>query len=387
MKIKLRENKGFTQVDIVVSIIILMLFTTLVSTLFYNSYISAVSSKRHSEATTYLSKIFESIELISYDNLENEIKDVINKIDSNKLSGTIVENGNAQKNLSTPYKAEVEIMNYNQMEGNTDKEDLVKLITVTIKYNSRKGKEETVTGKRLKTKEIIYEDSLEIIPNLYEGMIPISSETQATNEYATNWFDYSNEKAAKIMLHDGNYIPDTGEITNNGSSFVYVPRFAYKMNADESIEIKFLNTDDTCKDGSSTEINVESDSIESDKYYLPSCFSQNNIQVEGIWVGEYLSKRNTEGNDGEQIYIGKKDEANNYKYWTNLTDEEKQQKCNYLISDGANYGLKGNETAKVADTCINNMLEKLKKSDYKFIAEEIQENETDYQGSFRVIIY
>ncbi len=383
----LKKNNGFTQADIVISIVILMLFTTLVSALFYNSYISSIKSKRHSEATTYLSKIFESTELISYDNLENEIIDVINKIDSDKLSGTIVENGNSQANLSTPYKAEVEIMNYNQMEGNTDKEDLVKQITVTIKYNSRKDKEETVTAKRLKTKETIYKDRLEIIPNLYEGMIPISSETQATNKYATNWFDYSKEKVAKIMLQDGNYNTDTGEITNEGSSFVYVPRFAYKINADESVEIKFLNTDNTCKDGSSTEINVETSTIENDKYYLPSCFSQNNIQVAGIWIGEYLSKRNTEGNNGEQIYIGKKDEANNYKYWTNLTNEEKQEKCNYLISDGANYGLKGDETAKIADTNINNMLEKLKKSNYKYIAEAIQENETDYEGSFRVIIY
>lgn len=383
----LKKNNGFTQADIVISIVILMLFTTLVSALFYNSYISSIKSKRHSEATTYLSKIFESTELISYNNLENEIIDVINKIDSDKLSGTIVENGNTQANLSTPYKAEVEIMNYNQMEGNTDKEDLVKQITVTIKYNSRKDKEETITAKRLKTKETIYKDRLEIIPNLYEGMIPISSETQATNKYATNWFDYSKEKVAKIMLQDGNYNTDTGEITNEGSSFVYVPRFAYKINADESVEIKFLNTDNTCKDGSSTEINVETSTIENDKYYLPSCFSQNNIQVAGIWIGEYLSKRNTEGNNGEQIYIGKKDEANNYKYWTNLTNEEKQEKCNYLISDGANYGLKGDETAKIADTNINNMLEKLKKSNYKYIAEAIQENETDYEGSFRVIIY
>lgn len=384
---KLKRDGGFTQVDIVISITILVLFTSLISALFYNSYISSTISKRHSEATTYLSKIFESMELISYDNLENEIINVINEIDSDKLAGTIVKNGNAQTNLSTPYKAEVKIAKYNEMDGNTDKEDLVKQITVTIKYNSRKGKEETVTGERLKTKETIYKDSLEIIPNLYEGMIPISSETQATNKYATNWFDYSKEKVAKIMLQDGNYDTDTGKITNEGSSFVYVPRFAYKINSDESVDIKFLNTDNTCKDGSSTQINNESDNIENDKYYLPSCFSQNNIQVAGIWIGEYLSKQNTEGNNGEQVYIGEKNEANNYKYWTNLTDEEKQEKCNYLISNGANYGLKGDETAKVADTSINNMLDILKKSNYKFIAEEIKENEQDYAGSFRIIIY
>ena len=77
----LKKNSGFTQVDIVISITILVLFTSLISALFYNSYISSTISKRHSEATTYLSKIFESMELISYDNLENEIIGVINKID------------------------------------------------------------------------------------------------------------------------------------------------------------------------------------------------------------------------------------------------------------------------------------------------------------------
>lgn len=383
----IKKNDGFTQADIVISIVILMFFTTLISTLFYNSYVSSTISKRHSEATTYLTRIFESMELISYDDLENEIINVINEIDIEKLSGTIVENGNITTTLSTPYKTEVEIVNYNKMDGNTDKEDLVKQITVTIKYKSRNNKEENITAKRLKTKETIFKDNLEIIPNIYEGMIAISSTTQATNKYATNWFDYSKEKPAKIMLQDGNYNTETGEITNEGSSFVFIPRFAYKIDLEGNVDIKFLNTDNTCKDGSSTEIYTERENTEIDKYYLPSCFSQDNIQVSGIWIGEYLSKKNTEGNDGEQVYIGEKNEVNNYKYWTDLTDEEKQEKCNYLISENANYGLKEDEIAKVADSNIYDMIEKLKKSNYKFITEEIQENEQDYVGSFRIIIY
>ena len=384
---KIKKNEGYTQIDIIISIIILILFTTLISSLFYNSYVSSIKSKRNSEANIYLTRILESIELIKYDDLENEIINVVNKIDSEKLSGVIVGNSSTTGNLSTPYKAEVEIKNYNETDGNSNKEDLIKKITITIKYKSENNNEESITARRLKTREIIAKDSLDIVPSIYEGMIPITSETQATSKYAENWFDYAGGKVAKVMLQDGNYDSITGAITSEGSSLVFIPRFAYKLNSDGNVDIKFLNKDNTCKDGSSTEILYEGDNIENDKYYLAKCFSQSHIQTSGIWIGEYLCKKNSDGNNGEQIYIGKKTTSNNYKYWTNLTDVEKQEKCNYLISDGANYGLKGDENAKVADSDIYSMIEKLKKSKYKYIAEAIQENETDYEGSFRVIVY
>lgn len=385
---KVKLNKGFTQVDIIVSVFILMLFSSLIAALFYNSYNSSISNKRHAEATTYLTRILESIELINYDNLDGEVINVINNIDSEKLSGTFVENGIPQVDLTTPYKAEVEIVNYNEMPGNEDKKDLVKQINITIIYKTRNNKpEENISAKRLKSKEAIYEDSLEIIPNIYEGMIPISSETQLTNKFASNWFNYADKKVAKVMLGDANYNLDTGEITNIGSSFIYIPRFAYNIDENGNTNIKFLNSDDTCKDGSSTTIYKEEDTIDNSKYYLPSCFSQNNIQVQGLWIGEYLSKMNTEGNNGQQIYIGKKDEANNYKYWTDLTSDEKQTQCNYITSEDANYGLKGNGTAIVADESINKMLDILKNSEYSFISDEVKENENDYAGSFRVVLF
>ena len=79
---KIKKNEGYTQIDIIISIIILILFTTLISALFYNSYVSSIKSKRNSEANIYLTRILESIELIKYDDLENEIINVVNKIDS-----------------------------------------------------------------------------------------------------------------------------------------------------------------------------------------------------------------------------------------------------------------------------------------------------------------
>ena len=106
------ENKGFTQIDIIVAIFILMLFTTLIASLFYNSYVSSIGNKRNAEATSYLTQIFETIDLINYDDLQDEnlgIVSKINHIDSSKISGTYAGNGIEKQELSTPYKVEVEI--------------------------------------------------------------------------------------------------------------------------------------------------------------------------------------------------------------------------------------------------------------------------------------
>lgn len=226
---KLENNKGFTQADIVVSICILMLFVTLIASLFYNSYISSTANKRNAEASVYLSQIFEAIDLIDYDELEDEQEGIvakINKIDEQKISAQYVENSSAENKLTTPYKIYVEVTNkiesYNNNESisngvgvaslgdpnnnnnvNSKQEDLIKIITLTIKYNINQ-KEQTISAKRIKIRELPYEDSSEIMPNLLDGMLPLTNEEDAkiTTKYSSDWFDYSNAKPAQVTLQD-----------------------------------------------------------------------------------------------------------------------------------------------------------------------------------------
>ncbi len=396
---KLKNNNGFTQTDIIVSIAILFLFVGLVATLFINSYNASTESKRNAEATAYLTQIFESIDLINYDELDSEEKGIVKKIDElnkpeeigekKKISATYVENGNPKEQLSTPYKVEVEITNYNQTEGNTEKEDLVKIITITIKYNVN-NKEQKISSKRLKTKEIAYIDNLEIAPIYYNGMIPLVYDNlqQQTTIYASNWFNYQDQKVAQITLKDNlSYENEnSGKISNLGSVFVYIPRFAYNIEESGNVNIKLLNTDNTCKDGSSTTIYNEEDNIDNSKYYIPSCFSQNGIQIEGMWLGKYLSKKNLDGNNAN-VQISVVPEGENENYWTDLTEEQKQERADYIIDENSNYGIKQNANAKVADDSINNMIEKLKGTDYDFIYSAIEEKENAQEGAFRIFIY
>ena len=225
---KLKNNKGFTQVDIAISICILMLFVTLIASLFYNSYTSSTMNKRNAEASIYLSQIFESIDLIDYDELKDEEKGIvakINKIDEQKISAQYVENASTENQLTTPYKIYVEVTNKSESYNNESisngvgvgvpddpdnnnninsaQDDLIKIITLAIKYNVNQ-KEQTISAKRIKIRELPYEDSSEIMPNILDGMLPLTNEEnpQITTRYSSDWFDYSNEKPAQVTLQD-----------------------------------------------------------------------------------------------------------------------------------------------------------------------------------------
>ena len=75
-------------------------------------------------------------------------------------------------------------------------------------------------------------------PELLNGMTRIMYEEPSGNNngkivkdgesgWSDNWYDYPNQKWANVM-------------TKDGSMWVWIPRYAYKINADKSMEIKFL---------------------------------------------------------------------------------------------------------------------------------------------------
>lgn len=75
-------------------------------------------------------------------------------------------------------------------------------------------------------------------PQLASGMTRIMFKDQTQNSngeiikdgesgWSTNWYDYNSKKWANIM-------------TKDGSMWVWIPRYAYIINADKSMDIKFL---------------------------------------------------------------------------------------------------------------------------------------------------
>lgn len=119
---KIKCQKGFTQIDIVISIIIIIIFVSLITTLFYNFYISTSAKNRNSIALNCIIDVIEEAKMLNYDELGQEKIDEL--LDTLKLDKTI-PNG---------YDVSVELQKYNELEGNTDKKDLIKILKIKVQY-------------------------------------------------------------------------------------------------------------------------------------------------------------------------------------------------------------------------------------------------------------
>ena len=374
---RLKQNKGLTGVDLTIAVIIIIMFISLITTIFYNLYISSNGTKRNTQATAYITQLFEEISLMDYDNVtEDNLLTKISNLDLNSsgvkqniISGKKVSDANT---LITPYKMEIQVQNYNEIPGNESKQDVIKIIQATVKYNIG-SKEETITIKRLKTKEVAAIDSLGISPKISDGMVPvkyiITNETtqegywQVTTTSDSEWFDYSKSKWANVMLKDGlDYDQKTGKVNTVGSMFVYIPRYAYKISYNDAsniseggrIDIVFLKgtTDKYEEDQTEkTAKRVTETNIQSSDYIVHPCFTKTednsgnktydngewDVEVEGIWVAKFEAS-SQEGNintvDGDNLTTKILQIKPGVQSWRHMTIGNA-----YTVAKDAEYGL------------------------------------------------
>lgn len=136
MNKKYIKNNGFTTADIIVSIIIIVMFVSIITTGFYNYYISVQEKTRNTIATNIVIDVIENVEMMEYDNINIE--------NINKLLETLKNNGD----IPSGYEIETTIQKYNETQGNTNKLDLIKILNVKVKYLVS-SKEETFEVTRL----------------------------------------------------------------------------------------------------------------------------------------------------------------------------------------------------------------------------------------------
>jgi len=154
MKKFLKDHKGFAASDALIAVLIIVLFSGLIATISYNIYISNSSIKRMSKATGYIVDVFEYIDIIDYESVtENNLADYFNKkyYVGEKTEAKMILDGENSETINTPFKAEVDIVKYNETEGNKEKMDLVQEITMTVRYKLG-NKDQEITMTRNKTK-------------------------------------------------------------------------------------------------------------------------------------------------------------------------------------------------------------------------------------------
>lgn len=135
----MNSQKGLTAADIAIAVIIIVIFVGTISSGFYNYYMASTSVSRGSAALSYTIDVIETVEQMNYEdvteeNINREIQELYNK-----------------KAISTPYKVTATVQKYNEIQGNENKKDLIKILTVTVNYEMNK-KVEKIQISRLITK-------------------------------------------------------------------------------------------------------------------------------------------------------------------------------------------------------------------------------------------
>lgn len=85
------SDKGFTTAEIIISIIIIIIFTSIITSTFYNYYVSIQSKNRKTVATNIIIDIIENVEMMKY---EETNQDTVNT-----LLQTLKDNGTIQNRI------------------------------------------------------------------------------------------------------------------------------------------------------------------------------------------------------------------------------------------------------------------------------------------------
>lgn len=130
---KIKSNKGVSLVDIGVAIIIIMLLGATIANMFYQIYYNVSMIRLNATAVNYAVNILEDIDRLAYEDVDNDL---------------LISN---DYDLASMFEASIDVEKY--IENNPEKEDIIKIVTLTIKYKMS-GDSEEITFKKLKIKEM-----------------------------------------------------------------------------------------------------------------------------------------------------------------------------------------------------------------------------------------
>ena len=133
--IKWKEDKGITIADAVIAMLILSLFVGTIGTLYYQIASYTAEIRANAMAVHYAVKIAENTDRMLYEDVNETLNNSIN----------------ADYSLPAGFSANIEVKNYN--ENDSSKQDIIKILTITINYQFL-GQNKNYTIQKLKIKEV-----------------------------------------------------------------------------------------------------------------------------------------------------------------------------------------------------------------------------------------
>lgn len=131
----IKDKKGATMTDVIIAMLIILIFTGILTSGFYNIYKQNISIAKDAIVSRYCITILEDIDKMTYEEVTEELNDNL-----------------AEKyNIEEEYNVKLKIENYNQYDET--KQDIIKIITLSIDYEIL-GNMQNYTVQKLKIKEI-----------------------------------------------------------------------------------------------------------------------------------------------------------------------------------------------------------------------------------------
>lgn len=240
-KVKFKKNNGFAASDALIAIVIITIFTGLISTISYNIYLSNASLKRMSKANNYIIDVFEHVDKMYYEDVNEEnLTAYVNE----KYKNEEVQAVNSEETeVQTPFKFVIKVQKYSEMTGNEGKLDLVKEITATVKYKLG-NREQIITMKKSKNRERVItpnKPDLSLIQlNNGENIYPVkekNGEYVVCNANDDTWYNYTNNNYAVATVTSAE-LKIGDNVEESYKKYKWIPRYA--QNIENSTDIKYL---------------------------------------------------------------------------------------------------------------------------------------------------
>ena len=133
---KIKSNKGVSGTDVVVAILIMVILGGLVSNMFYQLYYNTVMIRLNAIALNYAVNILEYTDKLNYDEVNNDLNPILKE----------------KYNIPESFTVALQVDKYT--DQHPEKEDIIKILTLTISYSLGNNNSEELIIKKLKVKEM-----------------------------------------------------------------------------------------------------------------------------------------------------------------------------------------------------------------------------------------
>ena len=148
MEHNFKNNKGFTSVELGMAIVVIIIFTIIMTSISYNVYLSQTEAKKTANAINLAVDIFEHIGALDYEEVtaSNDIFDIESfKNFDYQFVGSERGLQIVRGDIGT-YHIELSIEDYN---GN----NVIKIVSLTITYPVSRNNTEKIEMQRIKVKD------------------------------------------------------------------------------------------------------------------------------------------------------------------------------------------------------------------------------------------